>query len=160
MTEDASAASPRSRETIVYAISELWWMLIAVGFGAGILSGLFGVGGGILMVPALVLVLAMPQQTAQGTALAVMVPMALLGAWRYYGQPELGMSLRVIALISVGALAGTLLGTRFALRLPPAVLTRMFAVFVIIVAIRMLIAPTPAKRATPQPDKPEHSTHH
>ncbi len=135
-------------------------MLIAVGFGAGILSGLFGVGGGVLMVPALVLILAMPQQTAQGTALAVMVPMALLGAWRYYGQPELHMSLRVITLISVGALAGTLLGTRVALRLPSAVLTRMFAVFVIIVAIRMLLVPGAPKRnpAPPAPGAPENTS--
>ena len=130
------------------ALADMWWMLALLGFGAGVLSGLFGVGGGIVMVPAMVLVLSIPQKTAQGTALAVMVPLALVGAWRYFGQPEFAPSFRVIGLLTAGALVGTLLGTEIAIRMPSALLTRLFAVFVIIVAVRMLVMPVTRKPAT------------
>ena len=128
------------------------WALGAVGIAAGMLSGLFGVGGGVIMVPALVLLIALPQKTAQGMSLAVMVPMALFGAWRYWQQPNIGMNMGVVALLAIGALVGTLAGTEIAVRLPEHVLRRSFAVFLIIVAIRMLLIPDakpPSARAAP-----------
>ncbi len=70
-------------------LSGFWWVLLALGFVGGIFSGTFGVGSGIIFIPALVLILSLPQHSAQGTALAVMVPMALLGAFRYWKDPTI-----------------------------------------------------------------------
>lgn len=140
------------------------WALILVGVGAGVLSGLFGVGSGVLIVPALALLLLMPQKTAQGTALAVMIPMALVGSLRYWRNPEVAMSWPVIGLLSAGALVGTLIGTECVARVPAAWLRKGFALFILFVAVRMLWnggagakpeAPAPrASEPTRAPDQP------
>lgn len=78
-------------------------------------------------------------------ALAVMVPMVLVGALRYWKNPEIEMNATVIGLIILGALAGTLLGTELAARLPGHILRKLFAVILIIVAVKMLM-PTIKKR--------------
>ena len=127
--------------------SAMWWLMIGVGVLTGILSGLFGVGGGIVMVPALVLIMTIPQKTAQGMSLAVMVPLALLGVYRYWRQPQLDMNWTTVALLTAGALLGTLLGTELVTRLPDSALRKMFAVLMIVVAIRMLL--TPPKTVAP-----------
>jgi len=95
------------------------------------------VGSGIIVVPALVFLLAFPQKSAQGTALAVMVPMALMGALRYWINPHIQMDWRVVLLVAVGAVCGALMGSKIAGRLPGPTLRRVFAVFVLIVGVRM-----------------------
>lgn len=116
-----------------------WWGFVVLGLCAGILSGMLGLGSGVIVVPALVFLCGFGQKTAQGTALAVMVPMALVGAFRYWRNPEIDLRGVVIAMIALGAVVGTLFGTELVGRLPAATLRRLFAVFLIVVAVRMLI---------------------
>jgi hypothetical protein len=125
-------------------LSNYWWFFILLGVFAGVVSGMLGLGSGAVVVPVLVLFCGFAQKSAQGTALAVMVPMTLLGAWRYWKNPEIEMNLVVVLLIALGALVGVLAGTEIAARLQNQTLRKAFAVFLAIVAIKMFTAsPTP-----------------
>lgn len=136
-----------------------WWVFVVLGVCAGILSGLMGVGSGIVIVPALVIICGLGQKSAQGTALAVMVPMALVGAFRYWKNPAIELSPVMIGLIISGAVVGALLGTELAGRLPTAVLRKMFAVFLIIAAVRMLtLSPRPKEAASGDSVSKQEST--
>jgi len=117
----------------------LWWGLVVLGICAGVLSGTLGLGSGILIIPALVLLFHFPQKSAQGTCLAVMVPMALVGALRYKLNPDVEVDMVSVGWLAAGAVAGALLGTELAKRLPSVVLRRSFAVFMVIVALKMLL---------------------
>lgn len=119
--------------------AEHWWVFIGIGIASGLLSGTLGVGAGIIMVPALVVFFASPQKDAQAISLAVMVPMALMGAWRYHQNPEIKLDLKITGLIAAGALAGVVGGAYLAGILPAAALRKIFAVFLIIAAVRMLM---------------------
>lgn len=110
---------------------------LAIGGTAGSLSGMVGIGGGIVVVPALVLLLGMSQHTAQGTTLAMMVPpIGLLAAWTYYRQGF--VDLPVATWVAVGFVCGGLLGARLAVVLSETVLERVFAVTLILVGIKIL----------------------
>lgn len=124
-------------------VTSLWWGLILLGVAAGVLSGSLGLGSGILLVPAFVLIFAFDQKAAQGTALAVMVPMVLVGALRYKLNPDIAVSLPVAGLVAVGAVVGALAGATLAGRLSSQVLRKAFAVFLVVVAARMLLAHPP-----------------
>ncbi|MHC4461026.1 MAG: sulfite exporter TauE/SafE family protein [Planctomycetota bacterium] len=123
-------------------LSNPWWFFVILGVCAGIMSGLFGLGSGIILIPTLVLVCDFQQKNAQGMALAIMVPMALVGALRYWRNPAIEMNVAVIGLIVLGALAGALVGTELMARLPGHVLRKIFAVVLIIVAVKMFLTPT------------------
>lgn len=118
-----------------------WWLFILIGLGAGMLSGTLGVGSGIIVIPILVLIARLPQQTAQGTALALMVPMALLGAIRYWRQGDLQIDPAALLLMIAGALAGVLLGTDLAHRISGDLLRKIFAAFILAVAVKMFFTP-------------------
>lgn len=120
-----------------------------VGLAAGALSGSLGVGSGIIVVPALVLLLACPQKSAQGMALALMVPMAALGVFQYARTPGVLLQWGPIALLVAGAVIGVLAGTRIMARVPDIWLQRAFAIFLLVVAIRMLWTGN-AKRTEPE----------
>jgi hypothetical protein len=129
--------------------SNQWWALILLGIFAGVASGTLGLGSGIIVIPALVLLYNVEQKAAQGTALAVMVPMAMLGAVRYWRNPQIEMNTAVILLIVLGAMGGVLAGTELAGRLSGPILRKVFAVFLAIVAVKMFTAsPKPAKSGT------------
>jgi hypothetical protein len=83
-------------------------------------------------------------------SLAVMVPMALVGALRYWQNPKIEMNAVVVGLIIIGALAGVLAGAALAGRLPSGILRRVFAIALVIAAVRMFI--TSAKPGQPAPD--------
>ena len=113
----------------------LW---IALGVGAGTLGGLFGVGGGLVMIPAMIYGFGMTQHQAQGTSLAVMLPpIGLLAVWRYYvaGHVHLTMAMYVC----LGFLVGGLLGAQVANTLSELWLRRAFAIFLLVVAGEMLL---------------------
>lgn len=76
-----------------------WWTFVIVGVAAGVLSGALGVGGGIVFVPVLASVFMLPQKSAQGTALAVMAPMALVGAIRYWQNPLIENNMLMVAFL-------------------------------------------------------------
>ena len=85
--------------------------LLVLGTAVGTLGGMFGVGGGVLMVPALVIMMGMAQKSAQGISLIVMVPMALFSFFRYQAMGAITLDWSAIGLLAVGAVAGAFLGT-------------------------------------------------
>ena len=131
--------------------------LIIVGFCSGILSGLLGVGSGILLIPTLVFLLSLPQKSAQGICLAVMVPMTLIGAIRYKINPNIEVNLSHAAWLALGAVAGAFIGTELVRYLSSNTLRKIFAVFILIVGVKMLLT-TPKRGVSadanlPQPRK-------
>ena len=128
-------------------LSNPWWVFVLLGICAGVISGTLGLGSGTVIVPVLVLLCGFEQKSAQGTALAAMVPMALVGALLYWRNPDIEMNTLVIGLIIFGALAGTLAGVELASRLPSHTLRKVFAIFLVIVAVKMFTAsPRPEQR--------------
>lgn len=112
------------------------FVFIAIGFSAGILSGLFGIGGGVIIVPALILLARLTPITATGTSLAaLLLPVGALGAWEYYKRGHLNVPAALF--IALGLLFGAWLGARLAQQLSPVQLKRAFAVFLVLVAGRM-----------------------
>jgi uncharacterized protein len=108
---------------------------VAVGFVAGFLSGLFGVGGGILIVPALVLVLHMSQRLAHGTSLAAVLPIAVSGVIGYAVEDSIDWP--VAAAMTAGAMGGAVIGTYALQKLSTKVLARAFAVVMLLSAARL-----------------------
>lgn len=133
---------------------ELWWLLILVGVACGIYSSMFGVGAGTLMIPILVLIFALPQKSAQGLALAVMVPMVLVGAIRYKMNPAIDMDLRIAAWLAVGGVVGAWVGSHIAHVLPAVTLRRVFAVVIVLLAIRMFFKTETRKEAAADQSTP------
>lgn len=111
---------------------------LAIGVAAGVLSGLVGIGGGVVIVPALVLLMGMSQQTAQGTTIAMLVlPVGILGAWVYYRQGF--VVIPAAALLAVGLFLGSLVGARIAVALPAAVLEKIFGLMAILIGLKMIL---------------------
>jgi uncharacterized membrane protein YfcA len=107
-----------------------------VGAGAGLLSGLFGIGGGLLMVPALVLLVGLAQHRAHATSLAAIVPIAVIGAL-VFGRAD-SVDLIAAAILAAGSLIGVQVGARAMNRLSGERLALVFGGFVIVVALAML----------------------
>src|SRR5258708_4012868 len=98
-----------------------------LGVGSGLLGGLFGVGGGFLVIPLMGILYGIDQQTAQGTALVMVVPNVLFGLWRY--RQRFGIDLRMAATIAASALVTTYPTARLATGLDPGGLRLAFAIF-------------------------------
>jgi hypothetical protein len=112
---------------------------VLLGITAGALSGLIGIGGGVIIVPALVFLFGMSQHAAQGTTLALMVPpIGILAAWTYWKQGD--VDIRIAALVCAGFLVGSLLGARLAIQIPNLVLGRIFGGALVAIGLRMLLA--------------------
>ena len=114
-------------------------LLTSVGLGAvaGVLSGLLGIGGGVIMVPGMTLLLGITQQTAQGTSLLVIIPTAFSGAATHYRQGLLrDRTPLIIGLIGmVAAVAGSLL----ALHLDSSRLRQLFALYLLFIGVRSIL---------------------
>jgi uncharacterized membrane protein YfcA len=111
-------------------------LYLAIGLVAGVLSGLFGIGGGVVIVPALILLARMPTLTATGTSLgALLLPVGALGAWTYYKNSHLDV--RAAALLAIGLAGGVFFGAAFAQGVAPGSLRRGFAVLLVALAVRM-----------------------
>jgi uncharacterized membrane protein YfcA len=107
-----------------------------LGIFAGVLSGLIGVGGGIIIVPALVFLFGMDEKTAQGTSLAVLLPpTGLLAFLHYYWAGH--VNVKVGALVVMGLLLGGWFGGQFAQQLPENTLRKIFAVLLLVTAVKM-----------------------
>ncbi|HVV25712.1 MAG TPA: sulfite exporter TauE/SafE family protein [Candidatus Saccharimonadales bacterium] len=116
----------------------IWLLLIILGAVAGVISGLVGIGGGMVIVPALVLFFGYSQKVAQGTTLALLVPpIGILAAYTYYkhGYVNLGAA----GLIVIGFVIGSFIGAKYVTQLPTATVTRLFAAALLVIAIKMLI---------------------
>lgn len=119
-------------------------LLVAVGAAAGIASALFGIGGGLLTVPFMVLVLGFDQHLAQGTSLAVIVPTAVAGAIAHHKRGF--VDLHAAALIACGGVAGVLGGARLALAVPASTLRLYFGLVVVALGIRLVAQGAAAER--------------
>jgi len=123
--------------------------LLGIGVTAGVLAGLLGIGGGLLMVPAMVLITAFDQHLAQGTSLLVIIPAAAFGSLTHHRHGRL--ALRDAAALGVGGVLGALLGSVTALSLDDELLQRLFAILILVMAGRMLMT----RGQAPEPTDPK-----
>jgi len=113
--------------------------LAILGLVAGVASGVIGIGGGIILVPALVFLFGLSQHQAQGTTLALLVPpIGILAAWTYWKQGF--VDLRIAGLICLGFLVGSLLGAKLSVGLPDQLLQRVFGITLLLISLRMIFA--------------------
>jgi uncharacterized membrane protein YfcA len=112
-------------------------LLILVGFSAGVLSGLVGVGGGIIVVPALVFFMGFSQQEAQGTSLGLLLlPVGILAVINYYNKGQIDV--KVVGIMSIAFVIGGYAGSKLALTLSQETVRRIFAIVLFYTAFRML----------------------
>ncbi len=112
-------------------------IVILIGIAAGMLGGLVGVGGGLVIVPALVYFLGFSQHSAQGTSLGlIMFPVGILGVLQYYKQGH--VDFKVVGLLAIGFLTGSYLGSKVALSLPQETVKKIFAILMLVMALKML----------------------
>ena len=120
-------------------------LLIIIGLAAGFLSGLVGVGGGIIIVPALVLLLGFTQKQAQATSLGVLaLPVVLLAVLQYYKQGYLNVN--YVLVIALAFVLGGFLGSKLALSLSDERMKKVFAVILFILSVKMLFFDRPADK--------------
>jgi uncharacterized protein len=113
-----------------------WGIYLLTGIGAGVFGGLFGLGGGIILVPILALFFGFSQHHAQGTTLATLVlPIGILAAYKYYHMGH--VNIKVAALLAVGFFIGGYFGAKFAHQIPGPMLKKMFSIVLIVVAVKM-----------------------
>lgn len=112
-------------------------ILVLVGIAAGMLGGFVGVGGGIIIVPALIYFLGFSQMHAQGTSLGlILLPVGILGVLQYYKQGY--VDFRVVFILAAGFILGSFLGSKISLSLSQDTVKKIFAALLIIIAIKML----------------------
>src|SRR5947209_7945962 len=112
-------------------------ILLLIGLAAGILSGLVGVGGGIIVVPALVFALGFTQQQAQGTSLGLLLlPIGIFAVINYYKQGYI--DIRVVIIMSVAFIIGAYLGSKFAVAMPEKTVKRIFAIVLFWAGVKMM----------------------
>lgn len=114
-------------------------LLIVIGIVTGFTAGMLGIGGAIIMIPALVFFLGLTQQTAQGTSLAVMLPpIGILAAYNYYKAGNVNLKFALI--LAATFLIGSYFGSKLAINLPQPVLKKIFGLLLLLVAARMLFS--------------------
>lgn len=114
-------------------------LFVMVGLAAGILSGLIGIGGGVIIIPLLVFIFGFSQHEAQGTTLALMVPpIRLPAAWLYYKNGH--VNFEVALLICAGFFLGGLLGAKLAIGTSNVMLERIFGAAMLLISLKMLLA--------------------
>ena len=112
-------------------------MLLLIGLSAGVLSSLVGIGGGVVIVPALVIFFAMSQKMAQGTSLVMLLPpIGILAVINYYKAGY--VDLRVSGVLIVAFIVGSYFGSKLALSLPETSLKKVFGFFLMILAVKYL----------------------
>jgi uncharacterized membrane protein YfcA len=111
--------------------------LVAIGVGTGILAGLLGVGGGVVMVPAMMMLLTMPSAFAKGTSVAVIIPTALMGTWR--NRTKKNVDMRAAAICGLGGIPAAVVGGWISAQMSDTVSNVLFASLLIVVAARLLL---------------------
>ena len=118
-------------------------ILVCIGVAAGILSGLVGVGGGIIIVPALVYFLAFSQKAAQGTSLGILLlPVGILAVLQYYQKGFI--DIKVVLIVSAGFLFGGFLGSKLVVVLSTETVKKIFAIMMLLTALKMLFLDKPS----------------
>ncbi|MCB4792581.1 MAG: sulfite exporter TauE/SafE family protein [Elusimicrobia bacterium] len=112
-------------------------LYVLLGFVAGVLGGLFGIGGGIILIPALVYLFKLTQHQAQGTTLAILIPpIGLLAAWVYYKNGN--VDLKIAVFICLGFFIGGFIGAKIAALFSNDALKKLFGAAMLLVAIKMI----------------------
>lgn len=112
-------------------------ILLAIGLFSGMLGGLVGIGGGIVLVPALIYFLGFSQLNAQGTSLAlIMFPVGILAVINYYKQGHIDFN--IVFILAIGFVIGSFLGSKFAMNIPQEIVKKCFAILMIYIAFKML----------------------
>lgn len=133
------------------------FLLVLVGLAAGILSGLIGVGGGIIIVPALVLLFGFSQKEAQGTSLAILLLLiGIFSVYEYYQQGRIKIIYAVI--VALTFFIGSYIGSKFSFTLSEQKLKRIFALTMMLLSIRMLFFERQKKDLPPSTDTAQVNT--
>lgn len=112
-------------------------ILVLIGIAGGMLSGLFGVGGGVVIVPAFVFFLGMTQKEAQGTSLGLMLlPIGILAAHNYYKSGNIDVKAGLI--VAIAFVIGGFFGSKIALNISEVMLKRSFGILMLIVSLRLI----------------------
>jgi len=112
------------------------FIIFIMGLVTGILSGLFGVGGGIILIPMLVLILNIPQHNAQGISMLMMIPTAIVGIY-HFNKDKL-VNYNMAGYMAAGAVVGALISANFVQYIPAEILKKFFGLFIICVGARMI----------------------
>ncbi len=114
-------------------------LLLLIGIVTGVMAGMLGIGGAIIMIPALVFFMGFSQQMAQGTSLAVMLPpIGIFAAYNYWKAGQVNLKFALI--LAVAFIVGSYFGSKVALNIPQAVLKKIFGILLILVAAKMLLS--------------------
>lgn len=113
-------------------------LYLLIGLSAGIVSGITGIGGGVIIVPALIFLLGMTQHQAQGTTLALLVPpIGLLAAYVYFRAGN--VNLKVAGFICAGFFLGGYIGAKIASTIPDILLRRIFGILLLIISVKLIM---------------------
>ncbi len=114
-------------------------VLIGIGILTGFMAGMLGIGGAVIMIPALVYLLGCSQQLAQGTSLAVMLPpIGIIAAFNYYKAGQVNIKFALI--LAIAFIVASYFGSKLALNLPQPLLKKIFGVLLLLVAAKMLLS--------------------
>ena len=117
---------------------KMYIIAVAIGLFAGILSGLIGIGGGIIMIPALSIILKFNQHLSQGTTLTTMIPpIGILAAYEYYKNGYVNIPIAIF--IAIGFIIGGFIGAKIAIPIDDILLRRIFGTILLLVSINMII---------------------
>jgi uncharacterized protein len=112
-------------------------ILLLIGTFTGVMAGMLGIGGGLVVIPALVMIMGMSQQETQGTSLAMMLPpIGIIAAWNYYKAGH--VDIKVALILACMFIVGSYFGSKLAIRLPQDTLKKIFGIFLLLVAVKML----------------------
>lgn len=126
-------------------------ILVIVGIAAGVLGSMVGIGGGIVVVPCLILIFGMSQTRASGTSLAMLLPpIGILGVWQYYKKGQ--VDLKIAAFLCVGFILGGWLGGKIVFAINKNVLKNFFASFLILLGVYFLFVEKYIKKGAPKED--------
>ncbi len=114
-------------------------ILIVIGILSGILAGVFGIGGAILVIPALVFILGLSQHEAQGTSLAFMLPpVGILATWNYWKEGQVNWKIALV--LSLTFVIGAYFGSQLSINISDKMLRRVFGVLMLVIAIKMIFS--------------------
>lgn len=115
----------------------MWVGYVILGLAAGISSGFFGIGGGIILIPVLVYIFGLSQHQAQGTTLSIMIPpIGLLAALKYYAEGNVKLGIAVF--VCVGFIVGGLIGAHFVHKIPGPIVRKIFGVLLLFFSVKMM----------------------
>jgi len=136
--ENAKSAKKNNPNPASAEIQVAWYLMLLVGLIAGVASGLFGIGGGLVIVPILVGLMHYDQKRAVGTSLAALLPPVGLGAvLSYYDAGKIDIP--TAGLIALGLIFGAFAGAKIALGLPSSTIKRLYGVFLIMISFRFIL---------------------